>query len=106
MREALFLALQQTGGDPSQLLELLALDEAGFAERFRGTPLFRLKRRRLLRNVCVALGNLGDPGARPALERAARDPDPLIASHAAWALAQPDRCQAPLRVRCAPECRG
>ncbi|HXG47732.1 MAG TPA: tRNA epoxyqueuosine(34) reductase QueG [Methylomirabilota bacterium] len=70
------------------LLDLLALDEEGFRSRFAGTPAARLKRRGLLRNVCVALGNAGDATALPALERAARDPEPLIAEHAAWAKEQ------------------
>jgi len=39
-----------------------------------------------LRNVCVALGNVGDPSDLPPLERAAADPEPLIAEHAAWAI--------------------
>jgi len=68
------------------LLELLSLDEATFKLRFAGTPLLRTKRRGLLRNVCVALGNVGDPRAIPALTQAAQDPEPLIAEHAAWAL--------------------
>jgi len=68
------------------LLELLSLDEATFKLRFAGTPLLRTKRRGLLRNVCVALGNVGDPRAIPALTLAAQDPEPLIAEHAAWAL--------------------
>ena len=68
------------------LLELLSLDEAAFKSRFAGTPLLRTKRRGLLRNVCVALGNVGDPRAIPALTLAAQDPEPLIAEHAAWAL--------------------
>jgi epoxyqueuosine reductase len=67
------------------LLELLKLDEAGFKARFAGTPLWRTKRRGLLRNVCVALGNVGDATALSALEIAARDPEPLIAEHARWA---------------------
>jgi len=70
------------------LLELLSLDEATFKLRFAGTPLLRTKRRGLLRNVCVALGNVGDPRAIPALTQAAQDPEPLIAEHAAWALRQ------------------
>jgi epoxyqueuosine reductase len=70
------------------LLEWLALDEAGFRRQFAGTPLLRAKRRGLLRNVCVALGNQGDRGALPALERAAADPEPLIAEHALWAIEQ------------------
>jgi epoxyqueuosine reductase len=68
------------------LIELLALDEDGFRRRFAGTPILRAKRRGLLRNICVALGNSGDPAALPALERAARDPEPLIAEHAQWAV--------------------
>jgi len=70
------------------LLELLALEEAGFKKRFAGTPMLRTKRRGLLRNVCVALGNIGDPSALAALERAAKDTEPLIAEHAGWAIEQ------------------
>jgi epoxyqueuosine reductase len=68
------------------LIELLALDEEAFRERFRHSPIKRAKRRGLLRNVCVALGNLGDPVAVPALVRALADPEPLVRGHAAWAL--------------------
>jgi len=70
------------------LVELLGLDEAGFKRRFAGTPILRTKRRGLLRNVCVALGNSRDRAALPALERAAHDPEPLIAEHAAWGIAR------------------
>lgn len=70
------------------LLDLLALDEAGFRARFKGTPIQRLKRRGLLRNVCVALGNVGDAMALPALSWAAAASDPLVAEHAAWAVQQ------------------
>ncbi len=68
------------------LIELLQLDEAGFKSRFAGTPILRTKRRGLLRNVCVALGNTGDATALPHLEKATHDPDPLIAEHARWAM--------------------
>jgi epoxyqueuosine reductase len=70
------------------LLELLALDDAGFKARFAGTPILRTKRRGLLRNVCVALGNIGDATVLPALRKAAEDPEPLIAEHARWAIEQ------------------
>jgi len=70
------------------LLELLRLDDAGFKARFTGTPVVRTKRRGLLRNVCVALGNTGDAAALPDLETAARDAEPLIAEHARWAIGQ------------------
>lgn len=69
------------------LIALLALDEEGFRERFRHSPIKRAKRRGLLRNVCVALGNLGDPAAVPALAHTLReDAEPLVRGHAAWAL--------------------
>jgi epoxyqueuosine reductase len=71
-----------------ELLELLALDDAAFKTKFGGTPLIRTKRRGILRNVCVALGNTGDTNALPALEKAAHDPEPLIAEHARWAIEQ------------------
>jgi epoxyqueuosine reductase len=70
------------------LLELLALDDAGFRLRFAGTPMLRTKRRGLLRNVCVALGNSAGPEALPTLAQAANEAEPLIAEHAAWAIAR------------------
>ena len=69
------------------LLELLALDEDAFRERFRHSPIRRTKRRGLLRNVCVALGNVGDASVIPALQHAAEtDPEPLVREHARWAV--------------------
>ena len=68
------------------LLEWLALDDAAFKARLAETPVWRCKRRGLLRNVCVALGNVGDASALAALGRAAGDPEPLIAEHARWAV--------------------
>ena len=68
------------------LMELLQLGEAGFKSRFAGTPVLRMKRRGLLRNVCVALGNTGGGSALPALSQAAKDSEPLIAEHAQWAV--------------------
>ena len=73
------------------LLELLALDDNAFRAKFKNSPIKRTKRRGLLRNVCVALGNLGDPRAVPALTHAAAfDPEPLVREHAQWALERID----------------
>jgi epoxyqueuosine reductase len=72
------------------LIGLLQLNEAGFKSRFAGTPILRTKRRGLLRNVCVALGNAGDELALPALNKAAGDAELLIAEHARWAIGQID----------------
>jgi epoxyqueuosine reductase len=68
------------------LRDFLALDEDGFRALFRKSPIKRLKRRGLLRNVCVALGNVGTEDDLPALELAAQEPEPLIAEHARWAI--------------------
>jgi epoxyqueuosine reductase len=70
------------------LLDLLALDDGAFKTKFAGTPLIRTKRRGVLRNVCVALGNVGDANALPALQKAAHDAEPLIVEHALWAIDQ------------------
>jgi epoxyqueuosine reductase len=70
------------------LIELLQLDDAGFKARFAGSPILRTKRRGILRNVCVALGNVGDETALPALAKATQDAEPLIAEHARWAVQQ------------------
>jgi epoxyqueuosine reductase len=70
------------------LRDYLNLSDAEFRNLFRDSPIKRIKRRGFLRNVCVALGNVGDEGDLPALERAALDPEPLIAEHAAWAMQQ------------------
>ena len=73
-------------GSSPELIPLLKLDDAGFRERFSHSPIKRAKRRGLLRNVCIALGNLGDPVAIPALIEALGDTEPLVRGHAAWAL--------------------
>ncbi len=70
------------------LPSLLGMTEEDFKARFGGTPLTRPRRRGLLRNVTVALGNRKDPAAIPALTRAMSDPEPLVREHAAWALAR------------------
>ena len=69
-----------------RLRDYLALDDAKFRELFRGSPIKRIKRRGFLRNVCVALGNVGSEHDLPALRRAAGDLEPLIAEHATWAI--------------------
>jgi epoxyqueuosine reductase len=71
--------------------ELARLDTAAFGLRFRRSPLKRAKRRGLLRNVAVAIGNAGRAEQRPLLERLAEDADPLVAEHARWGLARLER---------------
>ena len=69
-----------------ELIPLLDLDDEGFRERFRNSPVKRAKRVGLQRNVCVALGNIGDLAAVPALVKALSSADGLVRLHAVWAL--------------------
>ena len=68
------------------LMPLLELDQPAFSERFRRSPIKRAKLAGLQRNVCVALGNIGDPVAIPSLTGALRSASSLVRQHAAWAL--------------------
>ena len=69
-----------------QLRDFLDLDDEAFRFLFAKSPIKRIKRNRFLRNVCVALGNVGTEEDLPALKRAADDQDPMISEHAQWAL--------------------
>jgi epoxyqueuosine reductase len=73
-------------GLTADLVEMLSLSEEEFRHRYRRTALWRPRRRGLLRNAALALGNLGDPRALPALERALSDAEPLVREAAAWAI--------------------
>lgn len=83
-RETVFQARPSTTG--LILRDYLSLTEEQFRAMFRHSPIKRIKRRGFLRNVCVALGNVGDERDLPALERVASDPEPLVAEHARWAI--------------------
>lgn len=70
------------------LRDMLAWDEEAFRTLLAGSPLRRPGLTGWKRNVCVVLGNIGTEADRPALERVAAGPDPLLAEHAQWALAE------------------
>ena len=70
------------------LLSLVGMTQQEFSRRFKGSPIKRAKRRGFLRNVLVAIGNWGAQRAVPALKKALTDDEPLVRSHAAWALGQ------------------
>ena len=72
--------------DAPELIPLLYLNETEFRSRFEGSPIRRAKLDGLQRNVCVALGNLGDARAIPALTHTLSAGGPLTRRHAAWAL--------------------
>jgi epoxyqueuosine reductase len=68
--------------------KLASLTETEFRSLFRNSPIRRIKRTRFVRNVCIALGNVGTEQDLPVLRNLAQGPDPLIAEHAQWAVQQ------------------
>ena len=79
-----------------EVLEIRADEE--FEERFAGTPLTRPRRAGLLRNCCVAAGNLKLKEVVPALVQALReDSSALVRGHAAWALGEIGGAEAALK---------
>jgi epoxyqueuosine reductase len=76
-------------GQDLDLAEELKLSADDFKQKYRHSPIRRAKRGGYLRNVAVALGNLGEQMAVPALSQALRhDPEALVRAHVAWALGQ------------------
>lgn len=71
-----------------RLRDFLELTDEEFRSLFAKSPIKRIKRPAFLRNVCVALGNVGTPEDLPALHAAAKDENPLIAEHALWAIGE------------------
>jgi len=68
---------------------LMVLDDAAFSRRFTKSAIKRAKRRGLLRNAAIVMGNTGNRDAVPILARTIEnEPEPLVRSHAAWALGQ------------------
>ncbi len=70
------------------LAQLLGLDDAGFREKFAGSPIKRIGRDRMVRNLCIAAGNSGDVQLLPKLKTLANDPNPVVAEAAGWAIAE------------------
>jgi epoxyqueuosine reductase len=76
------------GMNPVALTPLFDLDEAGFRQLFRDTPLWRAKRRGVLRNAAIVLGNQQQAGSLAALAKGLDDVEPLVRGACAWALGQ------------------
>jgi epoxyqueuosine reductase len=68
------------------LAELVVLDDAGFRERFAGSPIKRIGRDRFVRNVLYAIGNSGLPALRQVAAGLTEDADPAVADAARWAV--------------------
>jgi epoxyqueuosine reductase len=78
------------------LRDLAALTEAEFRALFRGSPIKRIKHNRFIRNICVALGNVGGEDDLPILRLLAEHSDPLIAEHAQWAIDEIENREQPV----------
>ena len=77
------------------LISLLDLSESEFNTMFKGTAIRRAKFAGFQRNICVALGNIGDQATVPVLSKVIESDYPdLVRSHAAWALGQIGSSQA------------
>ncbi|MEL6587279.1 MAG: tRNA epoxyqueuosine(34) reductase QueG [Pseudomonadota bacterium] len=68
------------------LAELAGLDDAVFRTRFSGSPIKRIGRDRLVRNVCYAIGNSGSQRLKPVVQGLSDDVDPTVADAARWAV--------------------
>jgi epoxyqueuosine reductase len=67
-------------------LEWLAgMDAAEFKRWFKGSPVERTRRKRLLRNVAIAMGNSSEQRFAAQLESWAATDDPVLAEAAKWA---------------------
>jgi epoxyqueuosine reductase len=67
-------------------LEWLAeMDGREFKRRFKGSPLERTGRKRLLRNVAIAMGNSGEERFLPKIDAWRSAEDAVLADAAEWA---------------------
>ena len=86
------VAAREIGYQPKvglpELADLAALDDAGFRARFAGSPIKRIGRDRMVRNVLYAIGNSGLPALVPAAAALLEDADPAVADAARWALSR------------------
>jgi epoxyqueuosine reductase len=70
------------------LRELALLDDTGFREIFRGSPIKRIGRDRFVRNVLIAIGNSGVSGLAAVAKARLGDESPLVRAMAIWALSK------------------
>ncbi|TXH99366.1 MAG: tRNA epoxyqueuosine(34) reductase QueG [Pseudorhodobacter sp.] len=71
-----------------ELADLAGLDDAGFRARFAGSPIKRIGRDRMVRNVLYAIGNSGLAALAGVAAQLTDDPDPAVADAARWAVAR------------------
>ena len=74
--------------NPRDLASLFEMTDEDFRAEFRRTPLWRSRRRGILRNAAIVLGNQAQSESIPALARGIQDPEPLVRGASAWALGE------------------
>jgi epoxyqueuosine reductase len=72
----------------ARLSDLARLDDTGFREVFKGSPVKRIGRDRFVRNVLIAIGNSGERALTVVAENMLADPSPLVRAMAVWALSK------------------
>ncbi len=69
-----------------KLAHLAGLDDVAFREVFAGSPIKRIGRDRLVRNVLYAIGNSGDASLKDDAQRLLKDSNETVRDAAAWAV--------------------
>ena len=69
-----------------ELSGLFSITDQEFRERFRKTPLWRSRRRGVLRNAAIVLGNQKCPSHLPSLSQGLGDEEPIVREACAWAI--------------------
>jgi epoxyqueuosine reductase len=75
----------------ADLLDLWRMTDDELRRAIRGTPMTRARVKRLRRNLAVAIGNCGDPGAATVFDQPVDAPsilEPLVQEHVEWARAK------------------
>ncbi len=68
------------------LAELLQLDDAGFRQKFSGSPVKRIGHESFIRNVLIAAGNSADVNVTPHVAALVNHPSSTIQNTARWAM--------------------
>jgi epoxyqueuosine reductase len=71
-----------------KLADLARLDDQGFKDMFRKSPIKRIGHAQFIRNVLIAIGNSGDKTLIETAQRFMNDPDSTIRDAATWASKQ------------------
>jgi epoxyqueuosine reductase len=69
-----------------ELADLAGLDDTAFRARFAGSPVKRIGRDRMVRNVLYAIGNSGQPALKAVAQGLTADADAAVADAARWAV--------------------